>query len=341
MCVLRRSSVLGLKAFVVIGIPLWCLVSQGCRRPSTSDQLRIAIATWPGFGVGFVGQEKGFFEKLRLDFVVMDDSAARHAAFQSRGIDIMISSADVFAQEVSQGIQGVAFLVTDESFGADGVVVRAEISRAEQLRGRRVAFARATPSHYLLYKILEGAALTPGDVKQVVVEDPGHAGQAFLGGSVDAAVTWEPLLSQVRNSGRGRVLTTTRDYPGTIVDLLIASQRLSKQTDILRRFVAGWLRAVDYVLAHPNESSTIIGRGLKVPEAEVRAAMGGLRYAGVGRNRSLLCPEVSGSPAPVMQILRDAAAFWKSQGVLSSPPSFDDSVSTLVCEDVPHRSSAM
>jgi len=87
----------------------------------------------------------------------------------------MISSLDVFAQESAQGIKGKVFLVTDVSWGGDGIVARKEIKSIRDLKGKKVAFARGTPSHFLLYKALKQAGLSPKDIVQVKVDDPGHA----------------------------------------------------------------------------------------------------------------------------------------------------------------------
>ncbi len=86
------------------------------------SKVTVAIATWPGFAAGFVGKAKGYFGGLDVNFVTMDDAQARHAAFQSGQVTVMISSADVFMQERAEGIEGTIILVTDESFGADGIV---------------------------------------------------------------------------------------------------------------------------------------------------------------------------------------------------------------------------
>src|ERR1035441_5691373 len=202
----RKHWFLILMALSLVGI---ALITLSSRNPiSEPVKLRLGIATWPGFASAMIGQEKGFFPGLKIENVVLDDPSARHAAFQGGQIDIMVSSADVFAQEVAQGIKGEIILVTDESFGGDGIVAKTGITSAAGLRGEKIAFARATPSQYFLYRYLAKSGMSLSDVNQVIVQDPGNAGQAFLGGSVDAAVTFEPFLSQVASSSKGHVLVT-------------------------------------------------------------------------------------------------------------------------------------
>ena len=61
--------------------------------------------------------------------------------------------------------------------------------------------------------VLKKAGLTDKDVEVV----PMSAGAAFMAGKVDAAVTWEPWLSKGA-SANGKVLVSTKDLPGIIVD---------------------------------------------------------------------------------------------------------------------------
>jgi NitT/TauT family transport system substrate-binding protein len=318
-----------LVIIILASIFLYSFLQQKTIKPH--DKLTIGIATWPGFASGMVGREKGLFDGIELEFKIMDDAPARHAAFQSGAIDIMISSVDVFAQEAAQGIKGRIIIVTDESFGGDGIVAKLNIKTPEELNGKKIAFARATPSHFLLYKVLEKYGLTPSNIKQVTVDDPGNAAQAFLGGSVDAAVTWEPFLTEVKEKGKGHVLLTTHDYPGIIVDVLIASDKLSQNSDLLRRFIKGWLGSIDYIKEHPDECAKIISEGLNIKGEDVKGMMAGLRFADKKRNAELFNSR-DFTKTRIADILREAAAFWKSQGIISEIPPMDHLISPTANE---------
>ena len=49
------------------------------------------------------------------------------------------------------------------------------------------------------------------------------AGVAFAAKQVDAAVTWEPALSQGAKSEHGHLLLTSADKPGLITDVVAAT----------------------------------------------------------------------------------------------------------------------
>lgn len=304
---------------LIVGIALLCYQTL-FHKSSRSDDITIGIATWPGFASGMVGKEKGFFDGIDLQYRIIDDLPARDAAFRSGQVDILSTSVDLWVQEYLQGLKGKIILVTDESAGGDGIVVKPEIKIATDLRGKKVAFARATPSHYLLFKVLEKAKLTPDDIQQVKMEDPGLAGQAFLGDKVDAAVTWEPFLTQVRESTKGHVLATSKDFPETIVDVLVASPKILGQQDLAKRFVQGWLKSVDYIKSHPDEAAQIIAKGLKVKTEDAQGMMAGLQFADGARNTYFFRNLSVSGDAPLSKVIHDAAGFWKQQDIIKSIP---------------------
>ena len=329
-CWLPFYSILVLAGLVVLATQLCPILRPPLETtlPVKDNTLKLGIGTWPGFCSAMVGKEKGFFEGINVEHKVLDGTPARHAAFQSGGIDIMISSLDVFVQEAASGIKGEIVLITDESSGGDGMVAKLDIKTAADLKGKKIAFARATPSHFLLYKVLQKNNLLPKDIIEVKVEDPTHAGQAFLGGSVDAAVTWEPLLTEVKEKGKGHILFTTRDYPGIVVDVLIASEKLIQNPDLLIHFIEGWLKSVDYIEQHPEESAQIIAKGLGIKNEDVQGMMMGLRFAGIKRNRDFFEGDTA-SETKIAAMLKDAGNFWVSQQIIESTPITDSLISPI------------
>lgn len=294
------------------------------------NSLTIGIATWAGFATGILGMEKGFFPGMDVQTKTLDDARARQAAFVSDDLDIMISSVDLFAQEAAKGIQGKLFLITDESRGGDGIVAKAEIKTVADLRGKKVAYAHGGPSDYLLFKALERAGVKRDEVKLVAVDDPSRAGETFLSGDVDAAVTWEPFLTNTAESGKGHILATTKDYPEIIVDILVASDKLAADEKLLRAFMDGWLKSVDYIKEHPNEAAAIMAKGLNIPVDDVKGMLAGLRFADRERNRHFF-DKAAPAGSRVARLFDEAGAYWKSIDVVKKPVGAGSRVSAVAC----------
>lgn len=315
-----------MRKSILLSLMFTISVLFSCNNSGKKETINIGIVTWPGFCSAMVGMEKGFFGDLNIEHKILDDSGARHAAFQSGTIDIMISSLDVFAQEYAQGIKGQVLLVTDESCGSDGMVVTESINTAADLKGKKVAYARATPSQFLLYKILKEQGLTFNSIKQTVVNDPSLAAQAFLGGSVDAAVTWEPFLTEVKERKKGKILVTSADFPDVIIDILVCSERFGEQPELIKKFITGWLKSVDYIEKHPEEASMIIAKGLNVKDEDIDGMIAGLKFADKQTNQRLF------KTKKLEEVFESAFDFWKSQQIIDENAKLENAINKTAIE---------
>jgi len=275
------------------------------------DTIIIGIGTWPGFCTAMVGQKKGFFDQnIKIQHKILDHGPARHAAFRNGQLDIMISSLDVFAMETAQGIEGEIILITDESWGNDGIIVKNDINSFSDLMGKNVVFAHATPSQFLLYQLLLKNDMLFENIQPTAIEDPLLAAPAFLSGSVDAAVTWEPFLSEIVKLEKGKILATSKDIPNTIVGILVANRRLVDQPELIKAFLDGWLKSVDYIKENPDEAKKIIAQGLRIKEEDADGMMAGLKFADKQINIEFF------ETGKINTVLESAFNFWKTQGII-------------------------
>ncbi|MBN2981287.1 ABC transporter substrate-binding protein [Cohnella algarum] len=95
---------------------------------------------------------------------------------------------------------------------------------------------------------LETVGLEESDV-QIMNMNNNLAGSTFMAGQVDAAVTWEPYLSEATAKG-GRVLYSTKDAPNLIVDAVVVKKSL---IDNYPEQVRKMVEAFDEGLAMFNE----------------------------------------------------------------------------------------
>lgn len=276
---------------------------------------RVGIATWPGFAPGYIAKEHHLFGNLPVDFSIIDDFSARQSAFVSAKTDATIYTLDSLAFDAAHGVEGKAVLVLDESNGADAIVATRTISTAAELRGKRIAYTRGSPAHYFLIAYLRKHGVSLDSIRRVEVDDPGRAGEAFMSGTVDAAVTWEPNISQITASGKGHVLESSRTAPGLIVDVLVVrNDVLQTRRKDVEVFINGWLRAIQEIKENRVDSYRKMAKALNIPEAEFPRMADGLLYADLARNRAILLP-TRGSRA--QQILEDANQVWAGEHLLT------------------------
>ena len=226
---------------------------------------------------------------MDVKFVVIEDPAAKLAAFRKGDVDIMWDTVDNWAREASilaeQNQQAKSIIMQDWSRGGDGIVSLSSIKSIEDLKGKKVAVTEFTPSHFLLLYLLSQSGLSPEDrnavEKNIVkVTDASLAAAAFRSKNVDAAVTWEPDLSAAvaARGDEARILVSTAAATNVIADTLIARQDLiDKAPETVRDFVNGWFDGIEMMRSNPNPSNEIVAQALKLDAETVSGMLSGLK----------------------------------------------------------------
>ncbi len=80
------------------------------------------------------------------------------------------------------------------------------IQSVKELKGKKVAFQKASIGHYLILRALEKEGLKLSDIKSVGLAPP-DANVAFSQGKVDAWFIWEPFVTRNVQNNTARVLT--------------------------------------------------------------------------------------------------------------------------------------
>lgn len=195
---------------------------------------------WYGVEGTGIFEENGVYVDIRF-FPVYSDSLT---AFYSGQVDgICIAASDAVAP-LNENVEFKVVLVNDNSYGADGLVVNDSIGSIAELAGKTVATEVGTLEHMFLLKILEQNNMTVDDINFVnmTIND---AGPAFIAGSIDAAVLWEPTLSTAIAAG-GNLLYSTKEEPGLIPDTLAVRQEvLDTSADVVQKIVDSWFDGVE------------------------------------------------------------------------------------------------
>lgn len=226
--------------------------------------LRVGIVAWPGYAGGLVAnnglranKDSEFWRNYQLlvQFVIIPDEAQLHEELvrggDHGGIDVMWSTVDSLAQQLPtfarQGVHPRAFVQVDWSRGGDAIVAIAGIDRLEELRGKKVAVSMAA-SQWLLEYSLDNANLTEAERTQirnqrVKTRGSQDALSRFIDGSVDAAVLWEPDVTEAINRRDGaHVLFDTRAAAHLIADVMVAKESFIRaHPNVISAFVKGWL----------------------------------------------------------------------------------------------------
>jgi NitT/TauT family transport system substrate-binding protein len=309
------------------------LGTQGLNRP-----LKVGINTWAGHAPGIVanggmkpGSPSSLYKKkygLDVEFILLEDPSAKLAAFIKGDIDIMWDTVDSFAREASElkekGLKARAIIQEDWSRGGDGIVSLKTIKSVEDLKGKRVASTKYTPSHWLLLFLLSQSGLSPqerAEIEKNVVftaEAP-QAAAMFKAGKVDAAVTWEPDLSGAvaAKEDQAHILVSTTAATNVIADTLVARQQLIDEAPAaVQAFVAGWFDAISVMKEDPQSSNQVVADSLKLTTDDVSGMLSGLKLTSYADNALFF--GLAGPKSYFTSLFNGAFVIWRKKGVVNT-----------------------
>ena len=300
--------------------------------------LIVGINTWAGHAPGIVANggfnanQAGSIYKekygIAVEFKVFEDPAAKLTAFASGQMDVMWDTVDSWAREAStlaeQNIKARAILQEDWSRGGDGVVSLKTIKSVEDLRGKRIATTRYTPSHWLLLYLLNQSGLSAEDKREidknlVFTNEAPLAAAAFRSKNVDAAVTWEPDLSSAvkAREADAHILISTTSATNVIADTLVARQDvIDKAPETIRDFIHGWFDGIEQMAKDPAGTNELVGKSLKLSGEDVAGMLSGLKLTRFADN-ALFFGLTAGSRSQFVSLFDTAFVVWRKQGVIS------------------------
>ncbi|SFV09407.1 NitT/TauT family transport system substrate-binding protein [Methylobacterium sp. 174MFSha1.1] len=178
----------------------------------------------------------------------------------------------IFAQAAGSPLVYVAAMEAAGSGAAILVQKGSPIRSLADLKGKRVAFAKASSAHNLTIAALETAGLTYRDIEPVTLA-PADAAAAFARGSVDAWTIWDPYFAIAEMQPTTRVLSPANDIakPNSffLAHKTVAAERgrvLDAALDALAD-VARWCEA------NRGEVAAILSKGTGVPLPATRRAV--------------------------------------------------------------------
>jgi NitT/TauT family transport system substrate-binding protein len=310
-----------------------------------SNDVRVRVNIWVGCVGGLVANggldtvpgsiyaEKG----MKVSFKIIDDWTEGAAALATNNVDIMLTTADVWAKDFGQfqdkGVNARAFYMVDWSRGADGVIGRQGVNSIEDLAGKTVAFAQYTPSHFLLWNGLKESGLSTDQRneifnKAVHTKDGIEPATLFAQQKVDAAVAWDPDMSDAVTKRAGsKKIYDTRVANKLIADVLVVSDRFaanSPQTVV--NFIQGWLEGVKFIQAQPARAYTLIGtiKDFNIPADLAKSMLEGVKLADYADNQAFF--GAPGSDSDYANIFKMAQEMYRELRLIKRVTDADSSV---------------
>ena len=234
------------------------LVLAAPARASAAEEIRIAfpsVGTVIAGNIGAVLQKTGILKKNGYDAAVTPLPLGRELkeAFAADQVDVILTSEANFIVLLGQGVPCRA-ISTFGSMGEMGLVVKPDsaIRKTSDLKGKKIATIFGTSLHEPAVEWPREAGLDPAkDVELVNMRGMGPMNAAFLGGDVDAMVTFDPYLTQGVNNRDYRILRKT----GLDGIVLMSAAYESAHPGSAKKFNSALREAVYYVASHKETTN--------------------------------------------------------------------------------------
>ena len=298
-------------------ILLFSAALSGCA-PQKSP-IRIAISAWAGVEPAELAAQLGYYEKYGVDVEMVRFSAYSDSleALRDGNVDAGMHTLDDSLRNIAAGRDVRVVLLTDYSFGGDGLVARDGIESLAGLRGTKIGVEIGTVGHLSALKILEKAGINVDEVTFVSIP-AWEIQQAMVDGKIDAGVTWEPYLTSTADLIGGKVLITSRDYPETIVTTMTFDAKVvDSRPDDVQKVIAAYFDAVEYTKANPQKAYTIMGKAEGVSAEEFASHVDGIKYLDLASNAELFGANSDGR---IYSTAQEIGAFLLDNGVIKTLP---------------------
>ncbi|MCU4179212.1 ABC transporter substrate-binding protein [Bosea sp. BH3] len=263
---------------------LAALLAAGGAQAQT--KVNIGISGWTGFAPLTLAKEAGIFAKNGLDVTIKKiPQKDRHLAIASGDIQCAATTVETWIVWDAAGVKTKQIFQLDKSYGADGMAVRSATGSIKDLKGKTVAAsAPGTSPYFALAWFLKENGMSVKDVNVVNME-PGPAAQAFIAGQNDAAMTYEPYLSAVRDKpDAGKIIATTLDYP-MVMDTFGCTPAFLADEKAAAALTKSYFEALDMIKADQAKAYGIMGADVKQTGEQFGKSAGFLRWSDAEGNK--------------------------------------------------------
>lgn len=298
-----NGKVAAIAIALAILTPLGLIQSSRLQRQSShadlqvsqqTQKIKILADTWSGYSTVRNADFQQELKKQDIEIAYEHefDQVERARRLDAGEADIILTTVDRFVRTQPRGT--IVGLI-DRSNGADAVVLNTKkypnlrslddlsvpLDRqlGEQLRA--IAFTKDSPSEFLgLLLSTKFQNFNLANFQPLTTNDASQAWQMLQDTrqNVAAAILWEPYVTRARKSGYS-VALSSRDVPGAIVDVIVASNRVQQQRpQILSRFIEAYYSRTDAFAINPTLALNQIALDGNLKYADAEAILAGIDF---------------------------------------------------------------
>jgi len=292
---------------------------------ATAQEVKVAIGIsgWTGFAPLTLAKEAGIFKKNGVDVSIKKiPQKDRHLAIASGDVQCAATTVETYVVWNANGVPITQVVQLDKSYGADGLAVRNSVAKVADLKGKTVGVdAPGTSPYFGLAWILKKNGLAMKDIT-VATMSPQAAAQAFVAGQNDAAMTYEPYLSSVRDKpDSGKIIATTLDYPMVMDTFGCTPKFIKENPKAVKAMVDSYFEALEMIKKDPAKSYEIMGADVKQTGEQFAKSAAYLRWQDKAANQQFF-------NGPIQAFSKESADLLLEIGIIKSIPDVNTLVDT-------------
>jgi len=265
----RKHKTSLICALAVLSALAWQPFSAHANSPLITDVAGPAI----NLVYAYLTKDAGLWQKHGLDarVVVFESGSILAQAALSGEVKFSISAGPATIASRTQGADTIILAATVNTLPYS-IVAAKNITRWEQLRGKKIAVSRfGSGTDTAVRLVLKKYGLDP--VKDVIILQVGTQPariQALAAGVIDATIVSPPLDFQAKKQGY-QILVNISDlkipYPQLVIETTERYARENPQT--VKSFLKGFIEGVHFAAGHKDETKKIMIKYLKTVDPEI------------------------------------------------------------------------
>lgn len=212
--------------------------------------------------------EKRFGPNVKVTWALFPAGPPLLEALNAGAIDIgsVGETPPIFAQAAGAPLLYVAQQAGSGAGSAIIVPENSPLQSVTELKGKKVAFTKASSAHLLTIRALEKNGLQYSDIEPALLAPP-DARAAFQGGSVDAWTIWNPFLEAAIQELNARILIDGADVSPTKGYVIAAQSFVEQQQDKVLAIIEELRAAQAWSVEHTEEFAALLEKETEIPAA--------------------------------------------------------------------------
>jgi NitT/TauT family transport system substrate-binding protein len=311
-------------------------------KPMQNNTVRFALNVWAGWAP-IIHANNGFKagkawkasdgKDFQVELVLIDNPIEMRDSYSAGDVHIGWATLDMLPLFVDgfvdksgnprdSRVMPRVYQQVDWSNGGDGIVVREAVKTVADLRGKTIALAENSPSHYFLLNMLVAGGVQPSEVKLNFTPTAFEAAAAFNANrNIAAAVSWAPDIYNLEKVRGNRMLVSTATANKLIADVWFARADFAKDhPTIVEGIVRGIFDSMQQLKqdAEKQKAAEWMAVGYGLPPADTLSMLGDAHSTNWAENYQFFINE--NNPTNFSRVWNQAYYLYKRIGSISNQP---------------------